>query len=178
LSPVFFDIESSGLDGVPIEVGWSYADPETGVIHTESSLIRPVDNWQIVSAWDEAAEVVHGISIERLQAEGTSPVDVASRMNKLLAGRELYSDAPGWDRHWLQMIFTAANLKQNFSAGKAEAHTVIGTMARDRGWSAEECQSVMAKIDMEYPRTHRAADDARHLAALWLCLMRGREVER
>ena len=168
--PVFFDIEASGLGGVPIEVGWAIPDPTSGSIETHAVLIRPDPKWQIEAHWDDAAELLHGITLVELRARGLAPADVANRMNEALAGRELYSDAPGFDRHWLQMVFDAEDSRQCFTVSTTEVHTFIGTAARNLGWSPAKCRLIMAQVMDDNPRTHRAADDARLLAALWLAM--------
>jgi len=158
---------------VPIEIGWAFADPDTGNIHVEAHLIHPVPEWHIASAWDEAAERLHGISRDQLYAKGRSPADIIRRMNEVLADRELCSDAPAWDGDWLRMIVSAGNIEPKFSVSQTDAHTVIGTVAREQAWEAKDCLAMMEKIERDYPRTHRAADDARQLAALWLAMRQG-----
>jgi hypothetical protein len=158
---------------VPIEIGWACADPETGEIQVESHLIRPVLEWHIATCWDQAAERLHGINRAQLYTEGSSPADILRRMNEALGGRELYSDAPAWDGDWLRMIVEAAGVKPSFSVSRTEAHTLIGLVVRQQAWGAEDCFAMMEKISRDVPRTHRAAADARHLAALWLAMKKG-----
>jgi hypothetical protein len=52
-----------------------------------------------------AAERLHGITREQLQAEGKTPRWVAERLHRELTGREVYSDNPDYDRHWLEELF-------------------------------------------------------------------------
>ena len=158
---------------MPIEIGWAFANPDTGTIQVEAHLIRPGDDWPIGEKWDETAAQLHGISLPELHAEGRSPEDILRRMNEGLGGRELYSDAPAWDDNWLRMIVAAAGAKLNFSVSQMEAHTLIGIVARAQGWEPEPCLAVMDEISRDYPRTHRAAADAHHLAALWLAMRQG-----
>ena len=171
--PVFFDIEASGLHGVPIEIGWAFADIETESILTESYLIRPPKTWAVTASWDEEAERLHGISYARLQTEGATATHIMRRMNETLGGSTLYSDAPAWDGDWMQTIVDAGGVTPRFSLSRVEAHSFIGTVARNSDWRAEDILALMEKIGRNHPRTHRAADDARHLAALWLALSQG-----
>jgi hypothetical protein len=62
-------------------------------------------HWDIQPVWDPDAEKLHGISLEQLHAQGHPPFEVARRMNEVLAGRELFSDAPADDARWLRIIF-------------------------------------------------------------------------
>jgi hypothetical protein len=162
---------------VPIEIGWAFADPETGEIQVESHLIRPAPEWHIATCWDKAAESLHGINCGQLYTEGSAPADIVRRMNEALGGRDLYSDAPAWDGDWLRMIVEAADVKPSFSVSRVEAHTLIGIVAREQAWEAVDCLAIMEKISCDVPRTHRAAADARHLAALWLAMKQGASPE-
>jgi hypothetical protein len=158
---------------MPIEIGWALAAPDTGMIRVEAHLIRPDDHWSIGEKWDETAAQLHGIGLTQLYAEGRSPAEILQRMNEVLGGRELYSDAPGWDGNWLRMIVDTAGVNPSFSVGLVEAHTLIGAVASAQGWEPEPCLAVMDEISRDHPRTHRAAADAHHLAALWLAMRQG-----
>jgi hypothetical protein len=41
LLPVFYDFEASSIGGLPIEIGWVFADPKSRGIHSEGHLIKP-----------------------------------------------------------------------------------------------------------------------------------------
>lgn len=128
---------------MPIEIGWACADPETGEIHAESHLIRPALEWHIETCWDKAAERLHGINRGQLNTEGSSPADILRRMNEVLGGRELYSDAPAWDGDWLRMIVEAADVKPSFSVSRVEAHSLIGVVVREQAWEGADCLAMM-----------------------------------
>jgi hypothetical protein len=66
---IVIDIEASGFDGFPIEVGWCDQDG-----NCESHLIRPAWDW---TNWDIRAERIHGITRELLMAQGEAHDDVA-----------------------------------------------------------------------------------------------------
>jgi hypothetical protein len=66
---VILDVEASGLDGYPIEVGWCN---ERGAL--ESHLICPAPGW---TGWSKASERLHGITRETLEREGESYRTVA-----------------------------------------------------------------------------------------------------
>lgn len=106
--PAIIDIEASGFGrgSYPIEVGVALSSRET-----VSFLIRPPQHW---THWSVDAEAIHGISRERLQAEGESPRAVAIKLNDLLRGQTLYSDAWGFDSSWLGKLFDEAGLVQRF----------------------------------------------------------------
>jgi hypothetical protein len=91
--PVFYDCEASCIGGLPIEIGWAFIDTATGEIQSESHLVKPPLHWDMLSVWDPDAEKLHGISLEQLHAQGRPPFEVARRMNEVLSGRELFSDA-------------------------------------------------------------------------------------
>ena len=165
--PVFYDIEASSLHGYPIEIGWAFLDPETSSIKVESILIQPPTNWDIVSSWDENAENLHFISLAELHRNGHPPEEVARRLNAALCGRLIYSDAPSWDQNWIGMIFSETKISQNFTTVNINAYELIGQSAKDNGRDESECLAIISKVEQAFPRTHRAGEDARHLAELY-----------
>jgi hypothetical protein len=46
--------------------------------------------------------------LEQLVSHGRPPFEIARRMNEVLAGRELFADAPADDERWLRIIFDEA----------------------------------------------------------------------
>ena len=151
----FIDLEASGLIGAswPVEIGWAYADGEP-----QSFLIRPDPSWSM-AAWDPGAEKLHGISIARLEQEGFEATAACARIAEALGDRDVYSDAPDWDAYWMMRLFAAAGRKMPF---------VIREFSRLMPpLSTEEKSSILTAADAMAPRRHRAADDARHLQALY-----------
>ena len=104
---VFLDFEASSLGkrSTPVEVGWVF---ETG--EAESHLIRPAPDW---TDWAEDAAAIHGLSRDRLLAEGTPHDVVARRMVERLTGHDLYATAPSWDGQWLSRLLRAAGLPRH-----------------------------------------------------------------
>lgn len=101
--PCFLDVEATGFgpESYPIEIAWSDA---SGAINR--CLIDPtlIPAW---TAWDAAAERVHGIERERLVRNGWAPDFVAERITEDLGGRTVYTDAPDYDARWLSTLFNA-----------------------------------------------------------------------
>lgn len=97
----FLDIEATGLgqDSVPIEIGWC---DETGA--GKEHLIRPEADW---TDWDYNAQQVHGITQGDLQIKGRPAAEVAHRLVGVLGGQKVYSDAPGFDGAWLDVLLHA-----------------------------------------------------------------------
>ena len=107
-NPIILDIEASGFGAVsyPIEIGLALAD---GSKH--SWLIKPLDHWQ---HWNEQAQALHGISRERLFAQGLAPATVADRLNEVVGQANAYSDAWGFDNTWLSRLFYDCGRRQGF----------------------------------------------------------------
>jgi hypothetical protein len=164
--PVFFDCEASDLEGYPIEIGWAFTDPETGGVISESHLIRPPAEWPVKGSWDRAAERLHGITFEQLCRDGRPVWEVAQRMNLVLQGRELFSDAPH-DEAWLRLLFDAAGFDTTFTVRRTDARILISQAAADSGLDEAAYARVKARANASAPRCHRAEADARHLAVLW-----------
>ncbi|HWY14731.1 MAG TPA: hypothetical protein VNX86_06290 [Rhizomicrobium sp.] len=172
MNPVFHDCEATGPNGYPIEVGWAYID-EAGALVSEGHLIRPPAEWDIESVWDEQAEAVHNIPLAILRAQGRPAFQVARRMNEALAGRELFSDSPA-DEDWLRKLFDAAGEEPSFTIRRTLANIVLMQATATRGLEYEAIPKAEQEASRTFPRTHRAEADARHLAALWSMIARGR----
>jgi hypothetical protein len=125
------------------------------------------------SVWDSNAARLHRISRELLAAKGSPPFAIARRMNIALAGRELFSDAPGDDEHWLRTIFEEAGSDPAFIIRRMHADVLIGNLAVARGWTLAAFEALKDDVPRLAPRTHRAEADARHLALLWQTVSRG-----
>lgn len=106
--PLIIDLEASGFGrgSYPIEVGFALENRD---IH--SFLIRPEDDW---THWSEEAEQIHGITREQLLKDGMSIEDIALKLNEMLRGKTLYSDAWSFDSSWIGRLFDSAEIVQRF----------------------------------------------------------------
>lgn len=104
----FMDVEASGLqdDSYPIEIAWS-----DSLGNSETFLITPHHSW---IHWDPKAEVVHGISRERLLDVGISIGDACSRLNTNLVDETVFTDAADYDSRWLLTLFKKAEIEPLF----------------------------------------------------------------
>lgn len=171
-NPVFYDCEASSIGGLPIEIGWAFVLP-SGEIDSEGHLVKPPAHWDLASVWDPNAEALHGISSEQLAREGRPPFAIARRMNAALTGRELFSDAPGDDEHWLRTLFDEAGLDPAFTIRRLHADELLGNLAIERGWTLETYEVAKNEVNRRAPRTHRAEADACHLALMWRVIFCG-----
>ena len=107
--PLILDIEASGFgaQSYPIEVGLAMQNDKR-----YCRLIKPQKNWRF---WSDEAQSVHGITRELLEKKGEHAVKVAGELNKLLAGRTVYSDAWVVDEPWVIKLFEAANVERLFT---------------------------------------------------------------
>jgi hypothetical protein len=171
--PVFYDCEASCIGGLPIEIGWAFADPATGEIHSEGHLVKPPSHWDLEPVWDPDAQRLHKISRQQLTSNGKPPFVIAKRMNEVLAGRELFSDGPTDDDRWLRTIFDEAGPDPAFTIRRLHADVLIKELAGELGWGETGLEGAKADAARLAPRRHRAEADARHLAQLWLIIFRG-----
>jgi hypothetical protein len=104
---VFLDFEASSLGkhSYPIEVALVFEDGRS-----QSFLIRPKPGWL---DWSANAQKIHGISRDRLEAEGNDIEVVASEAMKQLSGNELYASSPSWDGKWLSTLLRGAGLPRH-----------------------------------------------------------------
>jgi hypothetical protein len=155
----FIDLEASGLStSFPTEIGWAFVR-ENRSIESGSCLIRPVARWtRYASAWSAAAERLTGITREMLDRDGLPPGEAAARFFAAVKGRDLYSDQPDFDAHWLAMLTDAAGgLVSELKL--ADASGLVGRAG--------------AVLEFDRPAVHRAEEDARQLAeAVAKCFLR------
>ncbi len=151
----FIDLEASGLNisSWPVEVGWARGRSEPF-----SMLVRPDAGWSD-EGWDPTAEALHGLSRDRLEAEGLPAAAVAAAVNAALRGCDVYSDAPDWDAFWLYRLFAAARMRPAFSIRSFYELMAPIDVARAEALAARAAELA--------PRTHRAAADAHHLRTLY-----------
>jgi hypothetical protein len=163
---VFLDFEASSLSNqsYPIEVGWVFEDGREA-----DYLIRPAPAW---TEWDASAEEVHGISRERLLAEGAPHDVVCDRLVELFAGNVVYASSPPWDGKWLSMLLRAAGrprhllrLRDSEEAFVEAARVRLGEGA-DEAAVAEAIAMARALVEAR-PTAHRALADARREWEIW-----------
>jgi hypothetical protein len=155
--PIVIDVEASGFGrgSYPIEVGVVMAD---GTRHCY--LVTPSRDW---TAWDEQAEAVHGISRRQLSDFGSPADDVAWRLNELLRGQTVYSDAWSFDMSWLGKLFEEVGMAQAFRV--ADVAELLDEATRRRWHHVKE--SVVSELGL---KRHRASIDAQVVQQTWLRL--------
>ena len=158
----FIDVEASGLGPYswPIEVGWTLHGHEPRAV-----LIRPADKWSM-QAWEKPAEALHRIEPSLLLTKGRSPREVALGLNAALGQARVYSDAPDYDSFWLFRLYDAAGIRPNY-----RLHD-LGELLSPL-WDGEP-RALVARAAAVSARTHRAADDVRHLQTMYEIALRVR----
>ncbi len=157
---ITIDVEASGFGrgSYPIEVGVAMDD-----FSTHCFLIKPENDWE---RWDESAEAIHNLSRETLQAHGSAASDVARGLNELLAGKDVYSDAWGFDSSWLALLFHKAGMHQTFRL-KA-INSLLDEEQLDR-WALVR-EEVSAELNLT---RHRASADALIIQQTYLRCVHG-----
>ncbi|OBA00164.1 hypothetical protein [Halomonas sp. G11] len=154
--PTVLDIEASGFGrgSYPIEVGIARPDGTTCAF-----LIQPLDEW---THWDPKAELLHGISRERLHREGFPVRQVARWLNDELSEEgKAYSDSWGYDNTWLSLLFHHAGMLPGF---RLEALRILLSEDQQALWSDTK-EAVIAERGIH---RHRAGEDARLLQLTYL----------
>jgi hypothetical protein len=156
--PALIDLEASGLhaDSFPIQVAWAMPDGTLA-----EHLIRPEPDWQ---AWDDTAEALHGITPETLERDGEPAAVVAAALNHSLRGHMVFSDAPAYDRFWLDVLFAAAGREREFRLGDYW-RLIAGTGLGRRPEALAELEA-RAWREVGAPR-HQAGNDVRYLRILF-----------
>ena len=156
--PAIIDLEASGFGrgSYPIEVGFALENRE---VH--SFLIKPEEDW---THWSEEAEAIHGISREQLINEGEDVKTIAIRMNDLLRGQTLYSDAWSFDSSWIGRMFDSAGIVQRF---RIETINKILPPEQIEHWHPTK-ETVLEDLGI---KAHRAANDVQVLQETYLRIL-------
>lgn len=118
------DIEASALfGGYPISVAIVRENGE--MLY---ALVRPEIEWIDHGRWDSNAEHLHGISLERLKAEGRPAREIVEEINESFGGW-LHSDAPAHDLRWLQELRDAAGIDLTANVFGRELKTILRELA-------------------------------------------------
>ncbi len=154
---IAIDFEASCLPqygrSFPIEVGIADASG-----WSQSWLIRPHASWSDWQ-WSAEAEGLHGITREKLDAEGLDVADVAARLKAAVHGRDVIADSY-FDDSWSRALFEAAG---------DPLHLPVRCLAELRAFNDvgnDRLKAALASVDLQRLRRHRAEDDARWLAQL------------
>ncbi|NTF17044.1 hypothetical protein G6L37_01200 [Agrobacterium rubi] len=153
------DVEASSLHkgSHPIEVASCGLD-----MVPEAMLIRPLDHWD---DWSVASQAVHNITQEMLRRDGIDAKLVALRVNALLAGNFVFSDAPEFDGNWFMRLFVDVDVKPMFRIQDYDALFLPCRKIAATFMGPQRLAALTRKVDLVYLHTHRAADDALRMAA-------------
>jgi len=112
MTPIFLDCEASSLSdkSYPIEIAFSDENKKI-----ESHLINPYSYPNDYTDWEPEAQAIHGLSRAYLSEHGKHYRPVAKRLNTILSGKKVYTDAPDFDEFWCSRLFGAANIKCQFT---------------------------------------------------------------
>ncbi len=157
---LFMDVEASGLHpdlSYPIQI--ALVDDALNVRH--DFLIRPMAHWR---HWSDEAESIHGISRQRLEAEGIPAEEAVQRLMALGKRTVFLDDGENKDRQWITKLFADCGGLQkpfefrHFKSGRAGGDTL--------GVQLEEGESdrLVSKV---FKHPHSAVNDAMQLAARW-----------
>jgi hypothetical protein len=169
-TPVFYHCQIDGLAGPPLEIAWAFVAPgELGVV-SETHFIRPPPAWAPEIIPDVASALSRGITLADLRAFGTAPRRIATRMNRVLERRELFSAHPT-DEAALKRIFQAARIEPRFESRMTDAEVFIGNLARSRRVTDRSLARAKRKADLLSPLDARPEAMARYLATLWAAIV-------
>lgn len=107
----FIDVEASGLEpsSYPIQIGW---------LDTNGSYDEFLINPETASCWDfwddYAESDIHKISRADCIRNGLSIYEAADRLNRLLRGLIVISDAADYDHSWIMKLMDEAGCDPTF----------------------------------------------------------------
>lgn len=154
------DFEACGLSDTswPIEVGVSML--RGGRVETWSSLIRPEDDWD-QSEWSEASAEIHGILMADLDYAPPAAV-VARQLLDRMSGRIVLSDAPGYERLWLNRLLEVVGRRDAIRI--QDYHVVTTLVLSDDPDGLDRMLEWLACSQVP----HRAGPDAERMVRAWV----------
>jgi len=169
----FLDLEGSSLGrrSFPVEVAWVFEDGSE-----ESHFIRPAPRWK---QWEPAAQSLHQIPLDLLDANGSPVENVARRLVDELSDHEVYADAPTWDGDWLGILLRSAGLPGgalhlvDIDAGLEELAGAILAPSLPSSEIPRATRRILADASARFaerPRAQRALADARLSRERWLAV--------
>ena len=163
--PCFIDCEASGFGSTsyPIAVAWN--DTE-GVIHRLLIDPRSVPAW---TQWDVRAFAAHGLTRERLYAEGVAPSEVMRQLIVDLAGMQVFSDAPEYDTGWLRTLATAGGTPLPFTLEHADEFFIGALQQPNEMLYETQLRLDRLKADLQRTRVaqHDPGFDVGWLVQMW-----------
>lgn len=156
---LFLDFEASSLGKHSYPISVAYTLPNTNEV--EEHLIKPRADW---TDWSYEAQALHGITRERLLADGQEARSVALRMNEALRGQTLLTDALNYDQFWLERLFLDLDFDPEFQL--QDFWFALSAVAPDFRLNLERIQEQAAGL--AGGRRHDAADDVRRLRWVWI----------
>lgn len=103
------DIESSGFQGYPIQIGIIKENGETF-----ESLIKPHEEWLEDLEWDYNAQAVHSLELDYVIKNGKSIDEVARKINRFVGEEDIFVDHP-YDVMWLDLLFEFSEENREFN---------------------------------------------------------------
>jgi len=102
------DIESSGFEGYPIQIG---IIKENG--NKYQTFIKPSEKWLKNLEWNEDAELIHLIKQDYVIENGVDIEKVAQEINRFVDGDDVYVDSH-YDVMWINLLFDEVQMKKLF----------------------------------------------------------------
>ena len=135
--------------------------------------------------WSEDAERVHGLSRERLAAEGTTPEHAMRSffdwVDAVSAGRRPVFVAFNATFDWMFVADYAWRFvgRNPFGISGLDIKALyLGRHLRDvRRWGETSSEHVLQRYEVHLPHTHRALDDAQEQAAMLRGILGGAGIE-
>jgi len=113
--------------------------------------------------WSSQSEAVTGITQEMLIRNGETPERAAKRFMQFTRGVRLYSDAPEFDQVWLRKLLDAGGVDDRIELHDFES--LDAEIAREE--NHPNLSEAIYRAEQECPKTHRAEQDAKHLAFIY-----------
>jgi hypothetical protein len=112
-------------------------------------LVKPPPKWTIhANAWSLTSERLTGITRAMLDRDGLLPHEALKRFLDAVGDRDVYTDEPDFDAHWLSMLADAAR---------------TSTEGRKLGDARKLIEQMGLTIKFDEPLQHRAEADAPRL---------------
>jgi hypothetical protein len=166
--PVLFRCQIAEGDGPstgPLSRSNRLSRRPTGIV-SSVHFVRPIREWESQIFTGQAAGHARGISVAELKKFGEEPAWIASRMNTVLKGRELYSNT-NFDNDYPRRLFDAADIRPQFELRKVSAEVHIGDLARTKRIKKSVFLSLKRKAQLRTPIYWPSVARVQAEAMLW-----------
>ncbi len=102
------DIESSGFNGYPIQIGIVKEDGSK-----YKTFVQPHEEWLTDLEWDYNAQCIHSFELDFIKGNGRDINTIAEELNEFVNKEDVFVDSH-YDVMWLNLLFEFSEVNRTF----------------------------------------------------------------